>query len=204
MKKLSILSALLLSATVIFMGCKTPVNPEDDDKVDQTVDRVVLSDGIWNAKVQGSTSTSIGTSSGSIPVTMLWNVKFSVSNNVGTARSGTMTITVKTSDILGPSYAAYTALTPAQKEAINTQYKEAMSQVYSASGTVKTATMDDNNLTLEIEMNSTALTGFNSNLNFSGTYTSGTVIKTNKKKTKYEMTVPQSQGTTLTCVLTKD
>ena len=198
MKKLSILSALLLSAAVIFMGCKTPVDPEDDDKVDQTVERVTLSDGDWTVKAP------IRITQSSNSVDMVWTVKFSSSNNVGTAKSGTISMSMKTSEVLGSNYAAYTAMTPAQKEAFNNQYKEILGQMYSSLGTVTSATIDDNDIKVELAMSENQLTAFNQQINFNSTYPAGTVIKTNKKKTKYEITVPQSQGTTVTYTVTKD
>ena len=95
-------------------------------------------------------------------------------------------------------------MTPAQKEAFNNQYKEILGQMYSSLGTVTSATIDDNDIKVELAMSENQLTAFNQQINFNSTYPAGTVIKTNKKKTKYEITVPQSQGTTVTYTVTKD
>ena len=203
MKKLSILSALLLSVAVIFMSCKTPVNPEDDDKVDQTVERVTLSDGIWNAKILQKVYSN--------PVTMDYEIcgKFSSVNNVGTAQSGTMNISMNTAEVMGSNYTTYTQMTAEQKETYKTaflnQLKASLAQVTTSFGVLRNATMDDSSIKLEIELGSSYLSQFNTMLNFNNTnWGTGTVIKTNKKKTKYEITVPQTQGEPITYIFTKD
>ena len=194
MKKLSILSALLLSAAVIFMGCKTPVNPEDDDKVDKTVDRVTLSDGDWTLKMAIPQSSA----------NMEYTIKFSSTNNVGTAKSGSLNITMKTSDAMGTAYSTYIAMTPEQKETYKTTFKGLLEQSYASFGTIKNLSVDDENVKIEIELTSAFLTNYSSNLRFSNTFPSGTVIKTNSKKTKYEIKQPNSQGGTYNIYLSKD
>ena len=194
MKKLSILSALLLSAAVIFMGCKTPVNPEDDDKVDKTVDRVTLSDGDWTLKMAIPQSSA----------NMEYTIKFSSTNNVGTAKSGSLNISMKTSDAMGTAYSTYIAMTPEQKETYKTTFKGLLEQSYASFGTIKNLSVDDENVKIEIELTSAFLTNYSSNLRFSNTFPSGTVIKTNSKKTKYEIKQPNSQGGTYNIYLSKD
>ncbi len=194
MKKLSILSALLLSAAVIFMGCKTPVNPEDDDKVDKTVDRVTLSDGDWTMKMAIQQSSA----------NMEYTIKFSSTNNVGTAKSGSLNISMKTSDAMGTAYSTYIAMTPEQKESYKTTFKGLLEQSYASFGTIKNLSVDDENVKIEIELTSAFLTNYSSNLRFSNTFPSGTVIKTNSKKTKYEIKQPNSQGGTYNIYLSKD
>ena len=194
MKKLSILSALLLSAAVIFMGCKTPVNPEDDDKVDKTVDRVTLSDGDWTMKMAIPQSSA----------NMEYTIKFSSTNNVGTAKSGSLNISMKTSDAMGTAYSTYIAMTPEQKETYKTTFKGLLEQSYASFGTIKNLSVDDENVKIEIELTSAFLTNYSSNLRFSNTFPSGTVIKTNSKKTKYEIKQPNSQGGTYNIYLSKD
>ena len=194
MKKLSILSALLLSAAVIFMGCKTPVNPEDDDKVDKTVDRVTLSDGDWTLKMAIPQSSA----------NMEYTIKFSSTNNVGTAKSGSLNISMKTSDAMGTAYSTYIAMTPEQKETYKTTFKGLLEQSYASFGTIKNLSVDDEDVKIEIELTSAFLTNYSSNLRFSNTFPSGTVIKTNSKKTKYEIKQPNSQGGTYNIYLSKD
>jgi len=197
MKKILVLNTLLVIVAMFFMSCQNSTSGSNDEP-DIVTDKVELADGNWTAKCLQKTKVY------GYNVDAELYGKFTALNNVGTAKSGTISYKMKTAELLGNDYIAYTQMTPAQKEAYSDAYKNYLTSSLSYMGTVKTATIDDTNVTIVIDMNSSYLSDFNSMLNFNKPLVSGTVIKTNSNKTKYEITIPQAQNKTITYILTKD
>ena len=181
MKKLLTLSALILSAALVFMGCQQPevdTDPYGDCK--DTVNSVVLSDGIWSVNSKGR-STMFNRFSGD----MEFNAKATAANGDYNYTSGTMKFVMKTSDILGDSYSQFTALPADQKEQFYNQYTTGMKTVFeNYIGTVTNAKMDENNLTINVTLNETMLANTKQGMSLTS-FSSGTTIKTNSNKTKY-------------------
>ena len=198
MKKLSILSVMLLTAALVFSGCKAQADDSSDpfSECSETVDSVVMTDGTWTI-----TNSDSGSMYG-ISYKEDMKLKATVANNDYTFTSGTAVIAMKTKDVLREEYEDYKTLPAAYKKMIEDKMKEEMEEMLSSMGTVTKSTMNDENITVELELSNTLLSYMKSSLNLNN-LPSGTVIKTNKENTKYILEVPMN-GKTVTYYASKD
>ncbi len=198
MKKLSILSVMLLTAALVFSGCKAQADDSSDpfSECSETVDSVVMTDGTWT--ITNSDSGSIY----GISYKEDMKLKATVANNDYTFTSGTAVIVMSTKDVLGEEYEEYKSLPASYKKMMENEMKAEMEEMLSSMGTVTKSTMNDENITVELELSNTLLSYMKSSLNLNN-LPSGTVIKTNKENTKYILEVPMN-GKTVTYYASKD
>ena len=185
MKKFLSLSAVLLAAALVFMGCKQPVAEDTDPFSDcsETVSTIEMSDGTWTI-----TTSNSGTSNG-MSYTSDFTFKATVADGELEITSGTQKMVMKTEDVLGEYYSTYTSLTAEQKKQFQEVYKSGLTDSFEASfGTVEDVTMTDEYITITLELGSAMLQSAAYMFN-PANLPEGSTIKTNSDKTKYIITV---------------
>ncbi len=200
MKKLLSLSAILFTVALVFMGCKQQVEEQNTDPFSdcsESVTSIEMSDGTWTI------TTSDTSASGNISYTSDVTYKATVSDGALTITSGTTKMVMKTKDVLGDTYSSYTALSAAEKEEVNKVFLAELKNSFGPSyGTVTEATMNDENVSITLELSSTMLAYAEQMFN-PANLPSGSTIKTNSDKTKYIITVT-TEDKTLVYYATKD
>lgn len=201
MKKFLILNTLLAIIAVILMGCSQPTSGSSDpfDDCTKTTDKIEYSNGTWTINY-----TISGKSSGYSYIEED-TIKALASSSSYLFTSGTSKITMKTAEVLGDDYNSYKALSDTEKEQVQNTFLELLKyQIRSTGiGSITDASMNDDNIVFKLALSDSYLRTWQRALNPEN-LPRNTEIKTNSNKTKYVLTVPQSDGTKLKYYISKD
>ena len=198
MKKLSTLTALLLAATLVFMGCKQQADDKSDPYSDcsETVTSIELADGTWT--LTASDSGDMG-----FPYTSEATYKITASSGNYNVISGTTKMSMKTKDVLRENYSEYVEMSAAEKNLFKQEFlNQVKYMIPSYMGTISEADMNDQNIIIVFELSQYTLSTVAAVLN-PANLSSACTVKTNSDKTKYVITVPTDEKT-YTYYVTKD
>ena len=199
MKKLSTLTALLLAATLVFMGCKQQADDKSDPYSDCSNSTTTLdfADGDWTL------TTTISGKEDGYSYTEEDTYHAVVSGGDYNFTSGTSKITMNTKELMGENYEDYKDLPPAYKEQMKEYFKESVKyMIPSSMGTVEEVSINEVNIVVLVDLSSTMLAQVKTALN-PNNLPAGTTIKTNDEKTKYIISTTIN-GKTYTYYATKD